>query len=153
MCSLKLSSATKHKSTACAGGGLRQHPLRGLRDALQCPAMCLSERERRFKAFANRNALVDDPAAAFLAEDQVCFSRLFQVVLLIDIYFKLRILLTEFYCSSVGRKLYFDRHQKLTPELQVRPWTEEEKRTFLDKFILHPKARPRGNTAWPPRCM
>ena len=47
------------------------HLLTGQHGALQCPAMCLSERERRFKAFANRNALVEDPAAAFLAEDQV----------------------------------------------------------------------------------
>lgn len=53
--------------------------------------MCTSERERRFKAFDNRNSLVADPAAEFLAEDA------------------------------------------------VRPWTEDEKRLFLDKFIQHPK--------------
>ena len=57
----------------------------------QCPAQLITERELRFKVFANANALVPDPAAAFLAEDE------------------------------------------------VRPWSEAERRIFMEKFTMHPK--------------
>ena len=57
----------------------------------QCPAQLVTERELRFRVFANANALVPDPVAAFLAEDE------------------------------------------------VRPWSEAERRIFMEKFTIHPK--------------
>jgi len=62
--------------------------------SLQCPAQLITERELRFKVFANANALVPDPAGAFLAEDE------------------------------------------------VRPWSEAERRIFMEKFTMHPKVLP-----------
>lgn len=64
-----------------------------MRTALQCPSQLITERELQFKVFANANALVPDPAAAFLAEDE------------------------------------------------VRPWSEAERRIFMEKFTIHPKVR------------
>jgi len=66
----------------------------GCASLLQCPAQLITERELRFKVFANANALVPDPAAAFLAEDE------------------------------------------------VRPWSEAERRIFMEKFTMHPKVPP-----------